>query len=390
MKFRTLEPAGTAPLTGPAAGHDFDSLVSEGCAELLGSLRRADQRRRGEQYIRGLLTAQGRKTARNLAAFVGEGAAEQSLHHFVAGSTWDWGAVRAALARYVDDRLNPEAWVIWPMVVSKAGVRSVGVSRRFVPDLGRVVSCQQSHGLWLASGATAAPVSWHLTLGGGRGGDGGSRQLGAPGALGEEENVVRLVAEAAQASRTSARPVVMDARAAVLPRLVRGLSLVGLPFMVRVGGNLQLASAGGRGLVDHHTATTSAQQLMEQMKRLSRPVEWQGSLSLVAPHAVVLPGVVPRRTLVLMGVWRGNRRRPADLWLTDLTSWDRGALLRLAMLTEQVDADFERVSVGVGMRDFEGRSFQGWHRHVTLASIAHTLRLAQPSARVDFRGVAAV
>ncbi|MEU0229028.1 transposase [Streptomyces sp. NPDC006284] len=387
MTLRTLRPAGAAPPTGPTAGHTFDSLVSDACAELLGSLSRADQRRRGEQYIRGLLTAQGRKTARNLAAFVGEGAAEQSLHHFVAGSTWDWGEVRAALARYVDDRLTPDAWVIAPMVVSKAGVRSVGVSRRFVSDLGRVVSCQQSHGLWLASGQTAAPVSWRLTLGGARSGEGAARPPGAPG---EEENIVRLVAEAAQANRALARPVVMDARAAVLPRLVRGLGLAGLPFMVRVGGNLPLASASGRGPVDHHTGTTSAQQLMEQLKRLSRPVEWRGSLSLVVPHPVVLPGVVPRRTLVLMGVWRGNRRRPADLWLTDLTSWDRGALLRLAMLTEQVDADFDRVSVGVGMRDFEGRSFQGWHRHVTLASIAHTLRLAQPSARGDLGEATAV
>jgi hypothetical protein len=41
--------------------------VSEACAALLASLPRVDQRRKGESYVRGLLTAPGRKTMRNLA-----------------------------------------------------------------------------------------------------------------------------------------------------------------------------------------------------------------------------------------------------------------------------------------------------------------------------------
>ncbi|PPS67059.1 hypothetical protein BV882_39485 [Streptomyces sp. 46] len=352
---------------------DFDTHISDTCSELFSSLRRADQRKRGEQYVRGLLTAQGRKTARNLAAFVGEGAADQNLHHFVAGSTWDWRSVRAALARYADQTVRGDAWVIRPMVVYKAGGRSVGVGRRFVPDLGRVVSCQQSYGLWLASDTMSAPVSWHLTLGCGPG-ERHDRQLSAHG---EEEELVDLVAQLTHANRALARPVVMDARIATLPRLVRALSAADQSFLLRVSGDLPLALAGSRGQPDRRAQVSPAQHLMEQLKRLRRPVEWQGSVSFVAPCNVVLTDQLPQRTLLLLGVWRANRRRPADLWLTDLTSWNRGALLRLAMLTCRVDADFARVSLGVGIRDFEGRSFQGWHRHVTLASIAHALSLSR-------------
>ncbi|MFI9630382.1 IS701 family transposase [Streptomyces sp. NPDC052042] len=359
------------------ADDDFDSHVTETCSELFSSLRRADQRKRGEQYVRGLLTAQGRKTARNLAAFVGEGAADQNLHHFVAGSTWDWRSVRAALARYVDQMVCPDAWVIRPMVVYKGGGRSVGVGRRFVPDLGRVVSCQQSYGLWLASDTMAAPVNWHLTLGR-EPGDRHDRQLSAHG---EEEQLADMVAELARANRALARPVVMDARIAALPRMVRALTAADQSFLLRVSGDLPLAPAGLRVQPGQPPQVASAQHLMEQLKRLSRPVEWQGSISFVAPYTVVLTGSLPQRTLLLLGVWRANRRRPADLWLTDLTSWNRGALLRLASLTARVDTDFAGVSVGVGIRDFEGRSFQGWHRHVTLASIAHALRLSENGAR---------
>ncbi|MEU9124690.1 transposase [Streptomyces sp. NPDC048506] len=355
--------------------------MNEACEELLGSLRRADQRRRGGQYLRGLLTATGRKTARNIANFGGVGASPQSLHHFVASSTWDWRPVRAALARHVDDGLRPDAWVIRPMVVSKTGVRSVGVRRRFVPDLGRVMSCQRSYGLWLASDARAAPVSWHLTLDGGPGGEADVQ----PDAPGEERDLARLVAEIAQANRTVTRPVVMDARTAAVPPLVRALTTAGLPFMLRVGGELPLDPAAGRIQVGQRPQTSPAQHLMEQLKRLGRPVECHGAVNFVTPLAVVLPGMLPRRTLLLMGVWRANRRRPADLWLTDLTSSGHGALLRLAMLTERVDADFATVSVDVGIRDFEGRSFEGWHRHVTLASIAHALRLSQDGQWCDYR-----
>ncbi|CAM5241870.1 hypothetical protein SALBM217S_05197 [Streptomyces griseoloalbus] len=66
-------------------------------AELFASLRRSDQRLRARQYLSGLLAAEGRKSIRNIAAFAGGTAAEQSLHHFISSSTWDWSPMREAL-----------------------------------------------------------------------------------------------------------------------------------------------------------------------------------------------------------------------------------------------------------------------------------------------------
>lgn len=40
-------------------------------------------------------------------------------------------------------------------------------------------------------------------------------------------------------------------------------------------------------------------------------------------------------------------------------------------------ADFER---GSGLHHFEGRSFRGWHHHVTLASAAHAYLLLAAAA----------
>ncbi|CAM5640480.1 hypothetical protein SAURM35S_09798 [Streptomyces aurantiogriseus] len=41
----------------------------------------------------------------------------------------------------------------------------------------------------------------------------------------------------------------------------------------------------------------------------------------------------------------------------------------------RVARDLATVGDRVGLRDFEGRSFRGWHRHTTLAAVAHAASL---------------
>jgi hypothetical protein len=79
-----------------------DDVVTEIGAILLSVFRGQDQRQKAEQYLRGLLFAKGRKSIRNIAAHAGGPAAEQSLHHFISSSTWDWRPLRAGLAAYLE------------------------------------------------------------------------------------------------------------------------------------------------------------------------------------------------------------------------------------------------------------------------------------------------
>ncbi len=71
-----------------------EAAVGALCEELFAGLPRSDQRRKAELYVRGLLSAGGRKSIRNIAARVGDRAAEQSPHHFISSSTWDRNLVR--------------------------------------------------------------------------------------------------------------------------------------------------------------------------------------------------------------------------------------------------------------------------------------------------------
>ena len=58
-------------------------------------------------------------------------------------------------------------------------------------------------------------------------------------------------------------------------------------------------------------------------------------------------------------------------------------LVRLAKLRWRVEHDYRELKDALGLDHFEGRSFRGWHHHVTLVSLAHaflTLERLDPKA----------
>jgi SRSO17 transposase len=79
--------------------------------DLFASLQRADQRARGQCYLRGLMLDGRRKSIQPLAQRLGE-VHYQALHHFVGTSPWDWRPVRRRLAQVLVGALSPTAWVV--------------------------------------------------------------------------------------------------------------------------------------------------------------------------------------------------------------------------------------------------------------------------------------
>jgi SRSO17 transposase len=77
--------------------------------DLFALLPRADQRARGQCWLRGLMPEGRRKSIEPMAARLGE-VHYQALHHFVATSPWDWRGVRRRLAERLCAALGPTAW----------------------------------------------------------------------------------------------------------------------------------------------------------------------------------------------------------------------------------------------------------------------------------------
>ena len=56
--------------------------------------------------------------------------------------------------------------------------------------------------------------------------------------------------------------------------------------------------------------------------------------------------------------------------------------MRLAKIRWRVEHDYRELKHGLGLDHFEGRSFAGWHRHITLAQAFCTMIRTYPKAPV--------
>jgi SRSO17 transposase len=67
-----------------------------------------------------------------------------------------------------------------------------------------------------------------------------------------------------------------------------------------------------------------------------------------------------------------------------LTSIGASDLVLLAKRRYRIEHDYRELKTGLGLDHFEGRSWIGWHRHVTLATAAQLfltqMRLTHPKA----------
>jgi SRSO17 transposase len=73
----------------------------------------------------------------------------------------------------------------------------------------------------------------------------------------------------------------------------------------------------------------------------------------------------------LLAGWPPEADEPAGYWLSTVPqNTPISELVRLAKIRWRVEHDYRELKTGLGLDHFEGRSFAGWHRHVTLAVLA--------------------
>jgi SRSO17 transposase len=94
-------------------------------------------------------------------------------------------------------------------------------------------------------------------------------------------------------------------------------------------------------------------------------------------------GVLPDCWLLVQ--WPVGDAEPSDYWLSDLPAdTPLTDLVQLAKSRWRIEHDYRELKTGLGLDHFEGRSWIGWHRHVTLATTAQLfltqLRITDPKA----------
>ena len=89
----------------------------------------------------------------------------------------------------------------------------------------------------------------------------------------------------------------------------------------------------------------------------------------------------------LLAEWPTDKPEPVKYWLSNLPATTSILeLVRLGKLRWRIEQDYRELKGALGLDHFEGRSFAGWHHHLTLVSVAHgfltleRLRRPRPAA----------
>ena len=108
-------------------------------------------------------------------------------------------------------------------------------------------------------------------------------------------------------------------------------------------------------------------------------------------HGVSRRGPLPATPVHLLIEWPADEAAPIKYWLADVPQEALGLrrLVRVAKGRWRIEQDYRELKDELGLDHFEGRSWPGWHHHVTLASMAYaflvfeTLRARKKNGRRD-------
>ncbi|MFC5665091.1 IS701 family transposase [Kitasatospora misakiensis] len=359
-----------------------EAAVSRFAEQVFAHLNRTDQRRWARAYLHGLLAAPGRKSLANMAASLAPGptaaTASLSLQQFVNGSPWDWRPARRVLADLAVGRRPVRAWTATLAVIPKRGDQAVGVHRRFVPEAGRTIKCQAAPGLFVATDRDALPVDWSLLLDPSWTADPQRRTRAripedvAPSPV--AELLIGMVDRLA--AHHPVAPLVADLTVVDEPlRLAGALARRSVPYLLEVRGGQAVqpvlqATTGRYGRV--HRGTVPAESLFPR-RRPRTPGAPQPALRgapVLPPGPAAVPGAPVHR------LWAHGDGDGADgsrrYWLTNLVE-DAPGVLALLDTAATTRTAVDRLGADFGLLDFSGRSFTGWHHHMTLVSAAYAL-----------------
>ncbi|MFF0628486.1 IS701 family transposase [Streptomyces sp. NPDC004296] len=398
--------------------------IGEFVAEVFSSLKRKDQRGWGNCYLRGLMLDGRRKSIQPMAERLPDGNM-QALQQFVSQSPWDHTPVLRAIATKLCEAVVPKAWVIDDTSFPKAGDQSAGAARQWCGALGKKSLCQVGMSLHAVTDAASVPLTWRLFLPEEWADPDDERRTkaGIPEEVRHREKW-RLALDAIDEALgwgLAGQVVVADAGYGQMHSFRTGLAERGLDYVVAVRPDTsahpgeavptvpeRIGRMGAPRLPRYRDPVRSLKNLVTQAgRRRLRHCTWrQGSTGAMTSRFMAMEvrpagvaakkaalgkaggraswdGVLPVETLI--AEWPPHHDEPTDYWLTSLpVDTALRHLVRMAKIRWRIEHDYREMKHGLGLDHFEGRTWRGWHHHVTLVTAAHaflTLRRLDPKAQ---------
>jgi len=369
-----------------------------------------DKRKRASfaMYAFGILGDGERKSAEPIAARAcgdpGQTAAfHQKLLYFLACSRWDDRAVRLDAARYAIDAVQERepitTWIVDDTGFLKQGNHSVGVQRQYTGSAGKITNCQIGVSLAVASNSEQIAVDFELYLPECWAENAARRsQARIPESV-TFKTKIELALDMIKRAKESGIPgniMLADSAYGDSTDFRNSVRELGFDFAVGVLPTLGVVR------LDRNDRINSKPQAVAEViaalpKKAFRKVTWRDGtkhklssrfcfVRVQTTHDDGIPLAI-REPLWLVAEWPEDEKQPSKFLLTTLPRrMSKKEIVRLLKERWRTERMYEDLKGELGLDHFEGRSFPGWHHHVSVVLccyafvVAERVRAFPPSA----------
>jgi SRSO17 transposase len=360
-----------------------------------------DRRKRESfaMYAFGILGDGERKSAEPIAARAcADPEQTHNVHskllYFLGRSEWDDRAVRLEAARYaieaVQGREPVTTWIIDDTGFLKQGKHSVGVQRQYTGSAGKVTNCQVGVSLAVATGSEQIPVDFELYLPACWIDDPQRRREARIPESMTFKTKVQLALEMIERAKENGVPgdiLLADSAYGDSTDFRNAVRKLGFDFAVGVLPTLGVVRLDRLDRI--HAKRESVADLVAALpKKAFRRLTWRHGTGhkLRSRFAFVRVktthddgiAVTDREPLWLVAEWPEGETKPAKFVLTTLPRrMSHKQIVRVLKERWRTERMYDDLKGELGLAHFEGRSFPGWHHHISVVLCCYCFVVAE-------------
>jgi len=382
------------PLVAPTCMSETHARL-EAYLDAIGALL-PDKRQRASfaLYSTGLLNEGERKSMEPIAARAGSTPQEvfrahHRLMHFLSSAAWHDEPIRAYATSYAVEAMQSQApiknWIIDDTGMLKQGEYSPGVQRQYSGSAGKTANCQIAVSLLLANGYSHVktdvrlylPETWDTDRE-------RCRRAHIPDSIqyAPKWALALDMIEHAVKSGVPQGVVLADCDYGNKTVFRDTLSQLGLKYAVEIQSTTKIRRLGARDEPGERMAVCN---IGRRLKKKFRSVTWrQGTNAVLRSRFARIRVLVDREDNVerepewLVVEWPEDEPSPTKFVLSNLPkSTSCKQIVRTFKERWRVARSYQDIKGELGFDHYEGRTFVGWHHHVTVVLVCYAFLVAE-------------
>ena len=352
-------------------------------------------------YACGILGDGERKSAEPIAARACADPDEahnthNKLLHFLGRSAWDDRAVRLEAARYAIEEIQKReritTWIVDDTGFLKQGTKSVGVQRQYTGSAGKIANCQIGVSLAIATGTEHLPLDFELYLPTKWAHDEARRQqTRIPEAVKFKTKIGLALdmIERAVHGNVPGEIILADAAYGEASEFRNTVRLLGFDFAVGVQSTLRVVRLDAQDSVNDKPETAAELVARLGTKRFRKLTWREGTKAKLSSRFCFVRvkvaeddglTVAEHEPVWLIAEWLEGETAPSKFLLTTLArKMSKKQIVRLCKERWRTERMYEDLKGELGLDHFEGRSFPGWHHHVSVVLCCYAFVVAERS-----------